>query len=873
MKMNNIFKTFLAVSSLVVVSCQTWYDDHNFEGYKEGSAIINIISQEYTLTDDDYVAIANNSTNKAIAEAEGVSDLLAGLKTWKTFGETISAEKYMPAFIAANWSAADDGSSLNITYRNAGDIPEEISKIVSAPLFTLAKEDYQTIWGSDEDYIESLTPNTVSKITKVLPSDGLDAGDYTIVTYNYAESEPSFSTVPGPTFTYTSVLGVAAVGETVSVTACVTGISSQGVIVTDLTGSVLLYKASGYVLGDVLTIDGKITSYNKGMQIAALDSTVEKVATDTPKYEMPTIVNSNIFDNFLKRSADEYARFVQIPATISVSGSYYNFSVDGATTATGSFYGITDEIKGKITDGQKVVIYGYLSSISKQSGNPKFVNVVCTSIDTAPDFNNGLTSVIGSAKSGDTINAVACVTAISSQGPIVSDNSGSILLYKGTDVNLGDVVSIAGTVTSYNKGMQIAASTATIEKLTPMNFSYPYPMVLDGATMDTLLTVTDDFTAYYVEIEATISVSGNYYNFSVEGAATATGSFYGITDEMKAKVENGKKYTLRGYVSSISKQSGNPKFVNIIATDAIAASTSTAIAPTPMAAVVTPKSSIRYAIFQWNGVRFVSTDFAVLQPTDYAEMGQKYNNLEEPETYLPKYMNSKYPYGQEGDSKIVAFILNDGISSNWMAFQFISDGNVWTLNDGTVMRTDQFRRNEGVWKIDHTLILDYSEIGTAECKAFYQYCCNWVYDFVDAARYSAPARDNAGVIISTASVTVGGASPTQATFVSSYGNNEWYAGTYSYYGEINWSGSKAAASWAAAGYTLTEAEIIAKMQENCQEVFAGVLHYMYPEVTPDDYAKVVINVYDFVSKAVYSYSFTVKAKGEFEYIPDSFTKL
>ena len=72
---------------------------------------------------------------------------------------------------------------------------------------------------------------------------------------------------------------------------------------------------------------------------------------------------------------------------------------------------------------------------------------------------------------------------------------------------------------------------------------------------------------------------------------------------------------------------------------------------------------------------------------------------------------------------------------------------------------------------------------------------------------------------------------------------------------------------------LSDDEILAKLKENTAEVYAEVLHYMYPDVTSDDYKKVVIKVYCYGPNKNYSFTFDVVEQGVFAYVPDSITEL
>ncbi|MFN2964538.1 hypothetical protein, partial [Escherichia coli] len=78
---------------------------------------------------------------------------------------------------------------------------------------------------------------------------------------------------------YTSVLGSAALDEAVEVKGYVSAVCTQGIVLTDKTGSILVYKASGHAVGDELTVSGTISEYNKGFQIDNGKATIEKTGT------------------------------------------------------------------------------------------------------------------------------------------------------------------------------------------------------------------------------------------------------------------------------------------------------------------------------------------------------------------------------------------------------------------------------------------------------------------------------------------------------------------------------------------------------------------------------------------------------------------
>lgn len=885
--MNNKFLT--QILSFVALALVGWgcevdhYNEHMIDGFEPETTITDVQTVTRTLSESDYSAISSNSTNKSLAEANGEEAVaaLAAIGKNKYFASADQAATYIPGLLADEkngYPTFDNGSVALITYTTALDVPEELQKMNAAASYTLSEDDYKTIWGSETDYVKAVTPATLSKIKSSIVVEGLNEGDYVAVTYNYSADEPKSDepaepdtpTEPEtPASGYTSVLGVAKLNDAVEVKGYISAVSTQGPILTDNTGSVLLYKTSGYAIGDEVTVSGTISAYNKGFQIGTSGLTIEKTGTTTVKYPVPVELDGPAMDEILaNRTEDGYAQFVKFTGK-ALAEKYINIEMEGATTAQGSIYGADDAVKAMFTDGEQCTVYGYFTSVS--SG--KFLNVIVVSVNEAPaiDAGNDYTSVLGVAQLNDAVEVKGYISAVSSQGPILTDNTGSVLLYKTSGYELGDEVSVSGTISAYNCGFQIGTTGLTIEKTGTTTVEYPAPMELTGAKMDELLTTrVENEYAYYAKMTGTVAISGNYYNFIVDGANTAQGSLYGVTDEVKAQLSNEMVCTLYGYFVAIAKQSGAPKFINFIITKVEPATKAIATR-----AIAINSSEKMYAYYKWNGSAFVDADVVAVQPADYNAMGQTYGNFTSPaqDDYLPNFLAQKYPYALADAVVNVAYRCYSGGSTSWKVDEYVNDGAAWVKTIYFTEKTDQFRKNEqGVWAVDRTLELDYTGNG-ADTKAFYQYCVNWVYDNKDVA-LGAPARDNAGVIVSTDVVTIGGVKPVGNYWVSNYGNNEFYTGASAYYGNIDWRPSACKGGFAAAGMgNLSDDEILAKLKEHSAEVFAEVLSYVYPDMTPADYKKVVIKVYAYGPNANFAFTFDVVDTGKFEYVVDSLTEL
>lgn len=874
MKKNIITRLALvAVVALTALGCQTDYFNETYlPGYDNNGEITNVQEMEITLSEDDYSAIAKNSANKAIAEAAGEEAVAALSAIGKNnyFASQDEAATYVPGWLAASYPTYDNGSLALITYTMALDIPQEVQSMNAATEYTLTEDDYKAIWGSEEEYATALTPKTVNKLKTVIPvADDAREGEYVVVTYNYSDEEPETPENPDQPEApkYSSVLGSALLDDAVEVKGYVSAVSTQGPIITDATGSILLFKGTDLAIGDEVTVSGTISAYNKGFQIAASSATVEKTGTTTVTYPTPVELDGAAMEALLtSRTENDYAQFVKFTGTPSV-GNYINIIMEGTEAAQGSIYGATDEVKAMFTDGQEATIYGYFCSIS--SG--KYINVIVVSVDEAPAIGGGdegetsaYTSVLGTAVLDDFVEVNGYISAVSTQGPILTDNGGSILLFKSSGYEVGDVVSVSGTISSYGKGFQIGTADITIEKTGTTTVTYPTPMEITGAMADELLTtrVNDEY-AYYAKMTGTVAINGNYYNFILADATTAQGSFYGATDELKAQLSDGMECTIYGYFTSLS----GGKYLNMVVT-----SVEHTAAVSTLALKV--KSEKRYAYFKYNGSAYEATDIVAVQPEDYTAMGQNYGNFTHPtqDNYLPQFLSEKYPYAQLDDKLYVGFRCYAGGATSWKVDEYVFNGQ-WTKTIYFADKTDQFRKQDGQWLVDRTLELDFTNTSSADTKAFYQYCVNWVYDFKDVPM-GAPARDNAGEIISTEIVLIDGNKPAGNYWVSNYGNNEFYTGASAYYGNMDWRPSAVKGGFAAAGMgDLTDDEILAKLKENTAEVFAEVLGYAYPELTADDYKKVIIKVYAYGPNKNYSLTFNVVEQGKFEYAADSLVEL
>lgn len=466
-----------------------------------------------------------------------------------------------------------------------------------------------------------------------------------------------------------------------------------------------------------------------------------------------------------------------------------------------------------------------------------------------------LTSIIGTLAIDDVVEIKGIVTAINSRGFILTDASGSILCYQASGFNvdnvaIGSQVVLEGTVGSYNKGFQIAITDESYTVEGAGKYTYPAPKVYTGAMMDEAITRTTNELAEYVQFEGTASVSGNYYNFTVDGASTAVGSGYQVPNFIREQIESGNRYTITGYYITIS----GGKYFNVVITGVAPAASTANLTAGSRAAVNTVETVTTNAIYTYNGTSWsIPANTVVLQPADYTAMGQSYGNLSGtlPAQLLPIYLKTNYPYAQADDVVTVAYKYYDGSATAYRATQFTYDGTDWIRQMGEM--TSQFVRQNGQWVFDPSVVitLPYSR-NTDPSYTYYMACVNWVFDHV--------GKD------------LGGTSLTSSPFIDYRGNAEFYSGASAYYGNVDVRAATAKNN-APEGYTdydgLSDEEITFTLEKRfCLETMRGALEALHSDAVPVDGVEVTytVNFTAYTGAAQEeSVVYTVYAPGKFKY--------
>lgn len=383
--------------TLLLASCsENSWNDIYLDGFQPGYTPSEVQSVDYTLTAADYARIADNRFNKALAAEQGVSNALAAVKTQQYLNAEIPAEEYIPNLLKDSlfkYFALSDGSAINLTYREAGELPEIMKALNGASEYIVSDADYQMVYGSDNNYTAAFSPShsAANYIPKILASsiDNAREGQYVIVNYNNASTDPVFGdtpTPPTPEFAMSSVLtSDLKAGDNITVNGVVTAVCTAGIILTDNAGSILVYGSgfpyTEYSVGDQVIANGDLSYYKNCLQLA-YSNNLQKVGTQSYTYPQPTNLSPDMLLAAGQNSSPVLAVYGTMTGKVVIDGNYYNVYFGDRTDVRGSIYNATPEVKAQLENDGTYTMYGYFTQTSN-SGTYTNCNFIVTGVSAA----------------------------------------------------------------------------------------------------------------------------------------------------------------------------------------------------------------------------------------------------------------------------------------------------------------------------------------------------------------------------------------------------------------------------------------------------------------------------------------------------------
>ena len=210
--------------------------------------------------------------------------------------------------------------------------------------------------------------------------------------------------------------------------------------------------------------------------------------------------------------------------------------------------------------------------VNVASASAGFDEDITITQDGAPTKINTLTA----SSTGVTVNAQ--VTALTTKGFIITDDTASILVYTNSDVTstytIGQSVTVSGNVSVNNLGLQFNASGSDATVTPGAAGSYDYPAATAYSLSDVTTYIADDSNrlATYVQYSGVIPSSpSSYVNVCVGGVATANTGSYNIWSDLSTGLSKGDYVTIKGYAISVSGGRMNVCVTSITKDDSVPA--------------------------------------------------------------------------------------------------------------------------------------------------------------------------------------------------------------------------------------------------------------------------------------------------------------
>ncbi len=593
-------------------------------------------------------------------------------------------------------------------------------------------------------------------------------------------------------------------------------------------------------------------------QLAALSSTQAFSGDLNPEKLIPAFLGSKNFPYYILNNGS----YVKVTYNVALGADPVVVAASAAKTFTVG----EDEYMTKVWESDENYIDGFAPSkeprryvsamLAEQFADAQAGDYVLVTYNMAtqePVFGNvggggneeptfEMSSVLGDVKDLTPYEVYGVVTGACSCGFTITDLTGTVLVYMGSGYDpdtyaIGTQLKVTATTGAYKGLMQL--KNADIEVIGQQEYTYPAPKVYDRAALDAIMNDINNKAFTYVEIAGKVSVSGNNININLAGDGTAVGSIYYATAAQKAIATDGADVVVRGWLTYLS----GSKYCNIIATDI----TTPAVAASPRAAAAASvPMEVKNVMYVFSGNSWApAADMDVLDPADYTAMGQTYGNLSgtAPDTYLPMYLRNKYPYALAGTHKYVVYKFYAGGTTTNAVGDYTFDGTEWTKTPVTETAVSQFVRVQGSWMFDPSVVLTLTTAkNDATSLAYYTACVDYVRDIV----------------------------PDGANYVTSYGNNEYWAGASWYQNNIDLRAGKARAQYEEGWAGYTDDEIVETMKTRfVEESLLYAVNKLNPDAKPNPDVEVLytINFYAYtgVTTGPHTAVYKVTAPGKLEF--------
>ena len=322
----------------------------------------------------------------------------------------------------------------------------------------------------------------------------------------------------------------------------VVGTYNRGFVIMDETGYLLAFNAAytepGVELNSKVKVAGTTDVYGKLPQLKIASVTTLETGLSVPEPNWLDVNKDNIENLDLTKCQP-----IKMTGVLSISGYYYNLSIDG-TTVQGSISYPLESLGLADLAGHEITVYGYFAG----GNNAKFRNIMAVKVTDNGQSETPVSTIaeILDAEKGSLVKTEGTVMAIHKKGFILGDDTGTIYVYTNDEptVAVGNKILISGTTANNYGTVQIISTTVDENDGATATPTYPKPVDLTGLEAFNAFTVDNDkIDITYAKLSGVMQSSG--YFLKKDGASNdiQLSNIYEDYSDLA-----GAEFTVTGYI-------------------------------------------------------------------------------------------------------------------------------------------------------------------------------------------------------------------------------------------------------------------------------------------------------------------------------------
>ena len=342
---------------------------------------------------------------------------------------------------------------------------------------------------------------------------------------------------------------LAAENGAVNVEGLVTAMNARSYILADADNYILAYKGqmpSEVSVGDYVRISGTTETYAGMKQIA--DPVINTIVSSDNQvtYPDPVVLDADAADALVASPEKKYIQFTGI---LDISGSYYNVTIDGASSV-GSISYPADDLSEY--DGKAVTITGYFNGVS----GGRYLNIFYTEIEEAPYCTVSPATLSVGAEAGTTTFNISSneswTISTSNENYKLSETSGNgdaeiTVTYPANETD--EAITVTFTVTSDSGKKTVTLTQASASQIT-VTWN-----TVDPTTQSWTSETHDTYGNGYAYSDQGIKVGYYQYESTTKPNITSSGHIRVYkSSELVISAENG------GIIKSVTLECSDSKY-------------------------------------------------------------------------------------------------------------------------------------------------------------------------------------------------------------------------------------------------------------------------------------------------------------------------